>query len=67
MDFQFANHGSVCLLRPVSDAAKMWAAENINDAAMEFGGAIVIEPRYVGPIIDGIASDGLEVAQWVAQ
>ena len=61
-DFSFADHGSVCLLTPLTDAAEAWVDENLPDSAMTFGSAVVIEPRYAGPILEGISADGLEVA-----
>ena len=60
-DFRLENHGSLCLLKARTDAATLWAHENISDEAMHFGGGIVIEPRYVQPIINGIEGDGLTV------
>lgn len=61
MDFSFANHGTICLLRPISQPAQKWAAAEICPDHLSLGGAIAIEPRYVGPILEGIAEAGLEV------
>lgn len=61
MDFDFSNHGSICLLNPLTPAAKAWAEEHLPDDALTLGAAIVIEPRYVEPILDGIEADGLTV------
>jgi hypothetical protein len=58
-DLQFCNHGSIVTCLPVSDAGRDWVAENIGDDAMTFGGAIVIEPRYLGDIVEGARGDGL--------
>jgi hypothetical protein len=60
-DFTLENHGSVCLLRPLTAIAKTWAAEYLPDDAQTFGTAIVIEPRYVADIVAGILNDGLTV------
>lgn len=60
MDFTIENHGSLFLLRPESDQAREWVAENVEDA-MRFGHAVVIEPRYVEGIVEGILADGLTV------
>jgi hypothetical protein len=62
-DFIFSNHGSVCLLAPIGPTAKQWIADNVPDGAMFWGAALVVEPRYVGPLLEGIADAGLEVAQ----
>lgn len=60
-DFNFANHGSITLLRPRNQAARDWIGEFLPDDAMWFGDAVVIEPRYAAPILDGIERDGLSV------
>lgn len=61
-DFQLENHGSLFLLRPLNDAAKNWMDEHLpvaNPETQFWGDSIVIEPRYVAPIVDGILADGL--------
>jgi hypothetical protein len=61
-DFELANHGSLYLLCPLNAAAKVWMGEHPRMDSPEtqfWGDAIVIEPRYVGPIIDGILADRL--------
>lgn len=61
-DFNFTNHGSVCLLTPLTPAGTSWASEHLPEDAPRFGGGIAIEPRYAGQIIEGILNDGMEVA-----
>ncbi|MFA5900269.1 MAG: hypothetical protein WC829_14285 [Hyphomicrobium sp.] len=60
-DFRFADHGSVTLLTPVTDAALDWVAENLSIDRTNWGPAIVIEPRYAVDILDGLQGDGLTV------
>ena len=60
-DFTLANHFSICLLQPVTEAARNWIDEHIPDDAQVFGSAIVIEPRYVRDILLGVQADGLSV------
>jgi hypothetical protein len=61
-DFQIENHGSIVLLRPLTDAARAWADEHLDSGETQhFGGAVVIEPRYVGAILEGLSDDGLTV------
>ncbi len=60
-DFIFVNHGSVTLLTPVSEAASEWVSEHLPDSCIAFGGGIAIEPRYAGPVLEGIINDGLTV------
>jgi len=50
------------LLKPETDAARAWTDEHIGDEAQWFCRAVVVEPRYMQPIIDGIEGDGLTVA-----
>ena len=62
LDFKLENHCSLFLLRPLNSAAKDWMGEHLpmdNPETQFWGDAIVIEPRYVAPIVDGIIGDGL--------
>jgi len=61
IDVAFENHGSIWLARPLTKAAYVWIAEHIPDDAQFFGKALVIEPRYVPPIVEGMQGDGLTV------
>jgi hypothetical protein len=61
-DFHVANHGSICILNCISEAAEVWANQHLPDDAQRWGSTgIVVEPRYLGPIIEGIEADGLIV------
>ena len=63
-DFTCADHGSISILTPVSDAGREWATEHLPDDAMRWGHAgIVVEHRYIGAILLGIESDGLQYVQ----
>ena len=63
-DFRFENHGSICFLIPVSDAAKSWADEHISTEGYQpYADRILIEPRYVVPVLEGIQSAGMDVRQ----
>lgn len=62
LDLQVENHGSIVLLRPLTDAAKRWIDESINPEGWQwFGHALAVEPRYVGAILEGMQADGLIV------
>lgn len=61
-DAELENHGSIFLLRPVSEHGRDWIRDNIGDEAQYFGRAVVIEPRYVESIVHGIREAGLAVA-----
>lgn len=60
-DFQVQNHGSLVLLKPVTDDADRWVEEYIDSSAQRWAGAVVVEPRYIQPILAGIADAGLSV------
>jgi hypothetical protein len=64
-DFHFAHHGSITVLLPLTEAAQAWVDEHIaqNDETQYWGGGIVIEPRYVQPILAAIVAEGLEVGR----
>lgn len=61
-DFRVENHGSVCLLKPVTQAAKDWVGDHLPDDAQWFGGGVAIEPRYLDAILSGIDDEGLTYA-----
>lgn len=60
-DFTIADHGSLWLLFPWSDAAKEWTEAHLPEDALRHGKSIVIEPRYVEDIVTGIVDDGLTI------
>lgn len=62
-DFRIDNHGSILILNALTPAAQEWVADHIPEDAMSWGAhGTVVEPRYMGDIVDGIINDGLEVA-----
>lgn len=62
-DFSFSNYGSLCILTPLSDAGSAWADLHlIGDDTLTWAGGVVIEPRYVEPIVSAIVEEGLLVA-----
>lgn len=60
-DFQLSGGGTVYLLRPLTPAAHTWVKDHLPDDATWLAGAVVVEHRYVGPIIGGAIGDGLRV------
>jgi hypothetical protein len=60
-DFEVHNEGSVYLLQPLTPAAAQWIAEHLPEDRTTFGTAVVIEHRFIGPIVEAIRADGLEV------
>ena len=59
-DFIVVNHGSICILTAISEDARTWVDEHLPEDAQTWGpNGTVIEPRYLGPILEGIEADGL--------
>lgn len=63
VDFNFENHGSLCLLRPLTQSAADWANEHIgrDNGFQPYWPTVVIEPRYCDDILESIASGRLTV------
>ena len=61
IDFEVSGGGTVYLLHPRTRAARTWVAEHLPADATWFGGAVVVEYPYIGPIIGGAIGDGLVV------
>jgi hypothetical protein len=60
-DFLCENHGSIFLLRPVTQSAHSWIDEHLPSDAQWFGNGVVVEHRYIWAILEGIQNDGLAV------
>ena len=61
-DFFVANHGSILILHALTATAREWVDENLPSDALTWGvDGTVVEPRYIGDIVDGIRSNGLTV------
>jgi hypothetical protein len=60
-DIQARDEGTLWLVKPLSAAGKNWLDENIQDEALVWGDAIVIEHGFIQSVIEGIVADGLEV------
>jgi hypothetical protein len=61
-DFTIRDEGSILLLTPHTEPAHDWIHEHIgrNNGFQPYYPNIVIEPRYFGPILEGIRESGLE-------
>lgn len=51
------DHGSIILLRPRTTAARVWLEDRTEDGAVWYRGALAVEPRYVDPILAGMAEE----------
>jgi hypothetical protein len=65
MDILVENHGSIVLLRPLTDAARLWVEDHIgpDNGYPPYWPTVLVEPRYVAPILKGMWADGLKVRQ----
>lgn len=61
-DVTVVNDGTLFLFTPQTDAAREWLQENVQEDAMWFGGALVVEMRYAADLAMGLGSAGLKVA-----
>jgi len=63
-DFRLQNEGSIVLLHPLTPNAVAWVNENIgaDSGYQPMWPSVLIEPRYVEPIVQGIADAGMSVA-----
>ena len=54
--------GTVYLFDPVSDCGREWVERHVGyEPSQKFGGAIAVEHRYIGDLVDGARRDGLVV------
>ena len=61
VDFEVSGGGSVYLFKPLTRAAHAWVDEHLPADATWWCGAVVVEHRYIGPIVGGASGDGLVV------
>ena len=62
VDVRIEHHGSLFLMRLQTRAASQWVQENVSQDATWFGEALVVEPRYVGDLVDAMKLDGLSLS-----
>jgi hypothetical protein len=63
-DFLIADHGSIITIAPVSEAAQGWIDENVvSEPGQWLGGALCVDHRYAGNLIEGIADEGFDIAR----
>jgi len=58
-DFNVGDEFTIFLLPPVTRKAGDWISEHIPVDAQYFGSAVVVEHRFIQPILDGITESGL--------
>jgi hypothetical protein len=54
------NQGSIFLIKPVTTSAVSWVEEHIgqDNGFQPYFPTIVVEPRYISDIVEGIQNDG---------
>ena len=60
-DLRLEDHGTICLLRGVTEQGREWLEEHVSFEQF-WAGAGVVEPRYACDILAGAVNDGLLVA-----
>jgi hypothetical protein len=58
MSFSIEPHGSIVLVRPLTNEAREWLEENTD--GQWWTGALAVEPRYVEGLVEGMVEAGLE-------
>ncbi len=62
-DVTVANHGSIFMIYPLTQAAKEWVDENVPLEDYQWlGPSFACEHRYVDNLLEGMMNDGLVVA-----
>lgn len=47
-------HGSIALVTPLTEPATIWVRQHLeHEECLYWCGALVVEPRYLGPIVAG--------------
>jgi predicted thioesterase len=60
-DLAVQNEGTLFLLRGISDAGREWVEKHLPDDVQTWGDAVIVEHRYIEPIVTGAIADGLQV------
>lgn len=62
VDIRVQNEGSLFVLYGETTAGRDWLEANLDPDAMRWAAGFVVEHRYVEPIVEGAAADGLTLA-----
>jgi hypothetical protein len=57
-DVVISCHGSISLFDPQNEEARAWMKEHTAEDAQWFGGALVVEHRYVGSFWAALENEG---------
>jgi hypothetical protein len=62
LDIDLTLHGNIALITPLIDVVQTWVSEHLeHEESRWWGPALAVEPRYLGPIVAGMADRGLVV------
>jgi hypothetical protein len=59
--FTVEDHGTLILVRPLTHDVRTWLEENVAEDVQWWGGAIVVEPRHLAPLVEGMFEEGFTV------
>jgi hypothetical protein len=61
-DIRFENHGTICIIQPLTGRGVEWVNENISyESWQQMGGGIASEPRMAQAVAEGAQEAGLTV------
>lgn len=66
-DFAVENHGSIVLIRPLTEECRMHLKENVDAEAQWWSGALTCEPRYVADLVAALVDEGFSFREGEAQ
>ncbi len=62
IDIRVENHGTVFLIRPISDAGSQWIDDNLQVESWQWlGEAVAVDHHYIMIHVIGMLEDGLSV------
>jgi len=61
VDVEISRDGSLFLVQPHTSRAQAWIEQNVSSEALWFGGALVVEHRYILDLAQGMIDAGLTV------
>jgi len=59
--FEVENHGTIVLIRPLTDDVETWLRDNVDSEAQWFGRALACEPRCCQPLIEAMCEEGFVI------
>jgi hypothetical protein len=65
LDVSYEDNGSIVIFHPRSVRGRNWLEDNIgaDNGYQPYWPAVVVERRYVIPILEGLMADGLDVQE----